>query len=87
MTRAMGSVAKMACLASEEALKNAGLYGSDAIKNGAMGVSYGSCTGSTDAAKDFMHMLTNFTNKGITATTYIKMMSHTCAVNISLLFG
>ncbi len=87
MTRSMGPVAKMASLASEEALRSAGLLGAECVSDGQMGVAYGSCTGSTDAVRDFVNMLTNHNTKGITATTYIKMMSHTCAVNISLLFG
>ena len=87
MTRSMGPVAKMSCTASEAALEMAGLLDSEEIKNGDMGVSYGSCSGSPGAVKDFVNLLNSFDTKGITATTYIKMMSHTCAVNISLLFG
>lgn len=87
MTRSMGRVAKMASLASEGALISAGLLGAECVSNGDMGIAYGSCTGSTDAVCDFVNMLTNFNTRGITATTYIKTMSHTCAVNVSLLYG
>lgn len=87
MIRSMGPVAKMASLASEQALQDAGLIEQECVSDGSMGVAYGSCTGSTGAAKDFLNMLNSHHTKGITANTYIKMMSHTCAVNVSLLFG
>lgn len=52
-----------------------------------MGVSYGSSVGSPVAIGDFANMITRRTTEGITATTYIKMMSHTAAVNIGVFFG
>ena len=48
------------------------------------GVAYGSCTGSPDAVADFGTMLVNGDMSGVTATTYIRMMGHTAAVNIGL---
>lgn len=86
-TRSMGPVAKMATRATELALIDADLLGNEMVKNGQMGISYGSCTGSTEPTLAFMNMFTENEVKGITATTYIKMMSHTCAVNIALFFG
>jgi 3-oxoacyl-[acyl-carrier-protein] synthase II len=86
-TRAMGRVAKMACLATEQALKQNQLIGSDALIDGSCGVAYGSSSGSPPAHLPFTNMVQNFSTKGITATTYVQMMSHTCAVNIALHFG
>lgn len=51
------------------------------------GVAYGSCTGSTAAGKAFAKMLLHKSLDGITAMTYIRMMAHTTAVNISVFFG
>ena len=45
VTRTMGRVAQMATLATERALKDAGLEDDSAIRSGAMGIAYGSCTG------------------------------------------
>jgi len=85
-TRTMGRVAQMAVCATEVALGDAGLIGNEEITRGAMGVSYGSSTGSTDAVCDFGNMLTNKTMGNINATTYIRMMTHTAAVNIGVYF-
>lgn len=86
-TRTMGRVALMAVLASERALAQAGLADDDSIADGRMGVAYGSSTGSTDAVLDFTKMLINNSIQGINATTYIRMMAHTTAVNIAVYFG
>ncbi len=85
--RGMGRVATMATYASEIALRGAGLFGDPWIKSGKMGVSYGSSSGSPPFIADFGRMLLNKTTEGITATTYIKMMSHTAPVNVGVYFG
>ena len=85
--RSMGRVAQLATRASELALEDAGLLGSDEIRNGSMGVSFGSSIGNTDAIADFGHMLLNLSSDGLNANSYIKMMSHTAPVNISVYFG
>ncbi len=87
VTRSMGRVALMSTVAAENALKDANLLENDLIKSGEMGVSFGSSTGSTDAVKDFGNMLINYDMKGINATTYVRMMSHTAAVNIGVYLG
>ena len=86
-TRSMGRVAKMATLATERALIDAGLLGDPIVQSGQMGIAYGSSSGSPVALKDFGRMLTHKRTEGISATTYIKMMSHTAAVNIGVFFG
>jgi 3-oxoacyl-[acyl-carrier-protein] synthase II len=85
-TRSMGPVAKMATRATELALIDADLLGHPVLSGGDTGIAYGSCTGSTEPVLAFMNMFSDNTVKGITATTYIKMMSHTCAVNMALFF-
>ncbi len=86
-TRSMGRVALMATRATELALIDAGLLEDESIKDGKMGVSYGSCGGTPDAMKDFGNMLINHNLDGLNSTSYIKMMSHTAAVNIGVFFG
>ncbi len=86
-TRSMGRVAMLATAASEKALLDAGLLGDPVLKSGRVGVAYGSSTGSTDAAADFVNMLRTKCLDGITATTYIRMMGHTTPVNIGVFFG
>lgn len=51
-----------------------------------MGVSYGSSAGSPDAIADFGYMLLQGDASGINANSYLKMMSHTAAVNIGVFF-
>jgi len=86
-TRSMGRVSLMATCAAEQALRQAGLLEDAILGSGQMGVAFGSCTGSPDAVADFGSMLVNGDMSGVTATTYIRMMGHTAAVNIGLFFG
>ena len=86
-TRSMGRVALMATAATERALADAGLLGDPILGGGDAGVAYGSSTGSTDAVMEFSGMLQNGSMNGISATTYIRMMSHTAPVNIGVFFG
>lgn len=85
--RSMGRVALMSTRATELALEDAGLLEDERIRDGRMGVSYGSSTGSTDAIADFGNMLLNLSSSGINANSYLKMMSHTAPVNIGVFFG
>ncbi|TXI87683.1 MULTISPECIES: beta-ketoacyl-ACP synthase [unclassified Cupriavidus] len=87
LTRAMGRVALMAVLASEAALQDAGLLGDPLVTGGDMGIAYGSSTGTPQAVADFGRMITERTTEDISATTYIRMMPHTTAVNIGVFFG
>lgn len=86
-TRSMGRVALMSTAVTERALEDAGLLGAPCISDGRMGVSYGSSTGSTEAIADFGNMLLNHNSGKINANSYLKMMSHTAAVNIGVFFG
>lgn len=86
-TRGMGRVSYMAVHATEMALEKAGLLDHPILTSGKAGISYGSSTGNVDALLDFYSMLTDDKVQGITATTYIKSMPQTCAVNIGVFFG
>jgi 3-oxoacyl-[acyl-carrier-protein] synthase II len=86
-TRTMGRVAKMATLTDERAVEQAGLGDDPALTDGRTGVAYGSSTGSPDAIMDFARMLVEDSAEDVNATTYIRMMSHTTAVNIAVYFG
>lgn len=86
-TRSMGRVALMATRASELALIDAGLLDNTLVKSGQMGIAYGSSAGTPKAIGDFGRMMAEKSTEGINATTYIKMMSHTAAVNIGVFLG
>lgn len=85
--RGMGRVAMIGTYASELALLDAGLLDDPILHSGQVGVAYGSSSGSFDGLIDFTKMLLNFDKGGLNATSYIRMMGHTCPVNISLHFG
>jgi len=85
--RSMGRVALMATVATERALEDSQLLNDSIITDGRMGIGYGSSTGSTDAVKDFGNMLLNQSSSKLNANTYLKMMSHTAAVNMGVFFG
>ncbi len=85
--RSMGRVSLMATRASEMALEEAGLLHDPLIASGAMGIAYGSSTGSTDPITAFGNMLKHGDMSGVTATSYIRMMAHTTAVNVGVFFG
>jgi 3-oxoacyl-[acyl-carrier-protein] synthase II len=85
--RSMGRVSKLAVYAAERALDDAGLLGAASIRDGRMGVACGSSTGSTDEIKAFGNMLLNSVADGLNANSYVRMMPHTTAANISIFFG
>lgn len=84
--RTMGPVSIMAVTTAREALIDAGLLDAPIIKDGRTGVSYGSSSGSIDAICDFYALQVNKEVKNLNSGSYIKMMSQTTAVNISLYF-
>lgn len=86
--RSMGPVSRMAVYATEMALKDAGYEEEDPLfGSGRMGVSYGSSFGSTKPVIAFAELMSHGTMRNLTATSYIKMMSHSAAVNIGVFFG
>lgn len=85
--RGMGRVSQLAVRATEAALERAGLLGDPFLKSGAVGVACGSCVGSTPDIKDFVVMLLEGRSTGLSANSYVRMMPHTSAANISMFFG
>ena len=85
-TRTMGRNAKLAVRASELALERAGLGDPEFLHSGRMGVSYGSSSGSSDALAEMAPILLSRSARKINATSYVRLMSHTAAANISLFF-
>ncbi len=85
--RSMGRVALFSTRATELALDQAGLIGDPVLSNGRTGIAFGSCTGSSEAVCDFAKMISEHTTRYITATSYVRMMPHTTAVNTAIFFG
>jgi 3-oxoacyl-[acyl-carrier-protein] synthase II len=85
--RTMGPVARMAVFATEQALQAARLVDDPVVRSGRCGIAYGSSFGSPQPVLAFTDLMTTGSSKGLNATTYIQMMSHTAAVNIGLFFG
>lgn len=85
--RSMGRVSRLSVKAAEQALNHAGLLDDPSIRDGRMGVACGSSTGSTEEIKAFGNMLLNSVADGLNANSYIRMMPHTTAANISIFFG
>ncbi len=85
--RAMGRVSLMATRATEIALEDAGLLDADCVTDGRMGIAYGSGTGSPTAHQKFFDSLhVHKRLRGISSTTYIQFMSHTCVANLGHFF-
>lgn len=84
--RSMGPVSIMALNATEQALAQSGLLNDPELTNGRTGVSYGSSFGSVEPVLDFFSMLKTNEVRNITSSTYIKLMPHTTAVNLSVYF-
>ncbi|MDE2462060.1 MAG: beta-ketoacyl-ACP synthase [Gammaproteobacteria bacterium] len=85
--RSMGPVAILSVRASELALDDAGLLNDPVLKSGQAGIAYGACAGSAEPVVAFGRIATTGRLQGVTSNTYVQMMSHTGAVNISLFFG
>lgn len=84
--RSMGRVALLAVRATEMALQDAGLHDDASVRDGRMGVAYGSSAGSVAPVQVFGNMLATGSMEGVTSTSYIQMMPHTTAVNVGLYF-
>ena len=83
-TRSMGTVSLYAVRASELALLDAGLADDPSIADGRMGVAYGSSSGSVQPIRAFGTMLETGSMRDVTSNSYVQMMPHTAAVNVSL---
>jgi 3-oxoacyl-[acyl-carrier-protein] synthase II len=87
MLRSMGPVSKMAVYATELALESAGLTEDPLLTSGRMGVAYGSSFGSTQPVVAFTDLIRDGFSRDLSATSYVKMMGHTTAVNIGVFYG
>ncbi|MDH3350159.1 MAG: beta-ketoacyl-ACP synthase [Gammaproteobacteria bacterium] len=86
-TRSMGRVSMFSTITTEQALQQAGLLGDPIVSSGDMGIAYGSSSGSPPAIAEFGAMLHEYSTRTVTATSYIRMMPHTAAVNTGLFFN
>ena len=87
VTRGMGRVALMSTVCAEKALEDAALLNDPILSSGQTGVAFGSSAGSVDAIRELGSMLHDNNMNKLNATTYIRMMSHTSAVNMTVYFG
>jgi 3-oxoacyl-[acyl-carrier-protein] synthase II len=85
--RSMGRVALLATRCSELAIEAAGLRDDPVLTGGRTGVAYGSSSGSPPAISNLAGMLASHNTEAVKANTYIQMMPHTTAVNVSIFFG
>lgn len=84
--RTMGPISIMSVYSAEKALEQSGLLNNEILTNGQTGVSYGSSSGSLETLIDFHSMQADKEVKCLNSGSYIKMMSQTAAVNLSLYF-
>ncbi len=85
--RSMGPVSQMCVEAAENALADAGLLGDASIQDGRMGVACGSSTGSPKDICDISQLVLTGDSTHFNANTYVRIMPHTTAANLSIFFG
>lgn len=85
--RSMGRVGMLATRASELALEDAGLIGDPLLKSGRTGVAFGSSSGSPPALSELAKILITNNTDSVKANSYIQIMPHMTAVNVSVFFG
>lgn len=89
--RGMGRVALLSLVATEDALRVAGLLTEtgdviEELKNGRTGIAYGTCMGSLDAVNALATMMTTGDTSKFDSQTYIKAMPQTNACNLSVFY-
>ncbi len=86
--RTMGRVSLLAARATELALEEAGLLKDGLATVPEIGVAYGSTSGSPPSIQKYAQQITvNKTLAGVSASEYVKFMSHTTAANLVQFFG
>ncbi|RIY31298.1 beta-ketoacyl-ACP synthase II [Psittacicella hinzii] len=91
--RSMGRVSAFCVDAATDALKMANLWDYeknnvlDTCLNGKMGVASGSSIGSTPDILEAATLIKDGVNDKFNANTYVRMMPHTTAANMSIFFG
>lgn len=86
-TRSMSEVGLYAVRASELALIQSGLLADPCLKDGFTGVAFGSSSGGAQAVADMGALISSKDTSSISSSTYVRLMPHTTAVNVSLFFG
>lgn len=86
--RSMSRVSMLAVTATGKAIRDADLS-EEIVKNERTGIAYGSTMGGTSAIEHYYRnvLTTNSYCEGTTSTTFLQIMSHTCAANIAIAFG
>jgi len=85
--RTMGRVAQLSTIATTIAIRDAAI-GADELTNGSVGLAYGSTNGSSKANEEWCRKLVAQNGfLGMSATTYLKFMSHTTSANLATHFG
>jgi 3-oxoacyl-[acyl-carrier-protein] synthase II len=85
--RSMGRVSQLAVYAAERAVHDAGLTQAPLLRSGETGVACGSSIGSIDDISAFAAALMYDDPSRLNANSYLRMMPHTTAANISIFFG
>lgn len=86
-TRSMGRIGMLATRSAELALEDSGLIDDPVLTDGRTGVAFGSSSGSPPALADLGKILLTNDMGSMNANTYIQIMPHTTAVNVSVFFG
>ena len=88
MRRSMSRVSLLAVGSAQQAITDAKLTDAD-LRTERMGVAYGSTMGGTSAIEGHYRNLmeTGSLTEGVLSTTFLQIMSHTCAANLALAFG
>jgi 3-oxoacyl-[acyl-carrier-protein] synthase II len=85
--RLMGRVSLLATVATERAVADARISREE-LRSGAVGLAHGSTHGSSSANEEWARKLMNQGGLlGLSATSYLKFMSHTTSANLALHFG
>nr|WP_318710517.1 beta-ketoacyl-ACP synthase [uncultured Treponema sp.] len=89
--RGMGRVGLLSLVATDDALRMAGLVYEEGnsieeLKNGRTGIAYGSCMGSMESMADLIGIVERGDFSNVDSQTYIKCMPQTCAANLSIYY-
>ncbi len=86
-SRTMGRVSQLSTVATQLAVTDAQLSAEE-MENGTIGLAYGSTNGSSSANQEWVKKLVSPNGfLGMSATTYLKFMSHTTSANLAIHFG
>ncbi len=85
--RSMGPMSLYATRATELALMDAQLLESPWVRDGTLGMAYGSTSGSPESMVKYSRIPVERTLKGLNITQYIQMMSNSLVVNLGQFFG